>query len=147
MTEWLKILISALAGMATGILLEPCRHLIANKITAHCAKRAIYAELGKIYWCGHNSTATLGGNLTTEAFDYYYQSKRDILYLLPEFQELILHCELITSLRTAWNHNAKDSTEVWSILLRAFEYRIKHKLLDVRELDRQAKAFDKTVQL
>jgi len=47
--EWLKILVSALAGMVTGTLLEPLKKWINDCVAAREGRKAIYTELGKVY--------------------------------------------------------------------------------------------------
>ena len=117
MAEWLKILISALAGMSAGIAAEPLRHWVVNRLTVNAAREAIYGELGMIdyYLKDCDDSQQCGwamANIQTNAFDYYYNSRREVLYLLPECNALVamyartkhsydLYCRQITKELTA----------------------------------------------
>lgn len=88
MSEWLKILISALAGMATSLTLEPIRHWVGRQIAAREARIVIYRELATQYdLLNHEFTKDefrlVGDQILTESFDYYFDNKREIIHLLP----------------------------------------------------------------
>ena len=60
MADWLKILISALAGMMTGILggiaVEPLKQWVTRKTAARRGRTAIYKEIAAM-WGGFNLCA------------------------------------------------------------------------------------------
>jgi len=95
--EWLKILVSALAGMATGILLEPLKYWISNWVVSREARNAIYAELGKIYSLFVELPERGGGktdedrlrNISLDAFHFYYGEQRSAFYRLREWPEIL----------------------------------------------------------
>ncbi len=83
--EWLKILISALAGILTGIAMEPIRHHIQLQIQKKRVKQDIYQELGviwsimafKVNGPGESFPERYFQFLKTLDFDYYYNRNRE----------------------------------------------------------------------
>ena len=141
MSEWLKILLSALAGVITGVLLEPVKRWIGDRITAHYAKEAMYAELGRLYYvakycCSDLDPRWIKGYLQSSAFDYYYNSKREILYLLPDYEELIWHFEMIKSLRKLLENNEKTPREIVETVNSAFDSRLEGECFDQIKLEK-----------
>lgn len=49
MAEWLKILLSALAGMTVATLLEPLKFAINARLKRNQVRRALYEVLGTLY--------------------------------------------------------------------------------------------------
>ena len=144
-SDWLKILLSALAGMVTGVLLEPIRHWIANKIAAHYAKQAIYAELGRIYAARQKDPSWLISHLHCEAFDYYYESKRDVIYLIPEYHELISLFNTVHRLRLLHQEGKRTPAEVVKTLVGEIERRIATNDIDVFALRRGAAGYSQRI--
>jgi hypothetical protein len=148
MSDWAKILISALAGMVTGILLEPIRHWIGNKIAAYYAKRVIYAELGKIYRiaakvkAGQKDPLWIIRQLDCEAFDFYYGSKREVLYLIPEYQGLISVFGTIHRLKNLHRDGEKVSSQDVEVLVNAIERRKEAGEIDISALRSAANRYD-----
>lgn len=105
------------------------------------AKEAIYAELGRLYFvvkncAGDDNPFWLKGHLQSNAFDYYYTNKREIFYLIPEYQELIWHFTMIKNLRTALEQSKKTPLEVTEVLNHAFNSRIQDKILNINKLQK-----------
>jgi hypothetical protein len=100
MAEWVKILLSALSGMAVGILLEPFKNWINARLASNRANRAIYHELGRIYFMcrvvvpvPHEADETWDHvikNLKTGAFDFYYEQRRETLFQVDHWQDIEL---------------------------------------------------------
>lgn len=107
MADWVKILITALAGVTTGALLEPLKQWISMRNAASRAKKAIYRELGDVYHTHvllkDGTTALMhvsGLNLfKAEAFEYYYNSHREAFYRIPEWQYLLGMYEFLKRFR------------------------------------------------
>jgi hypothetical protein len=97
MAEWLKILISALVGVVTGvttgILGEPMKSAIQRYFTAKRARKAIYNELGMIYalFCLSDSKTHPSyceyalKHSPPDDFDYYYTQHRESCFLIPDW--------------------------------------------------------------
>jgi hypothetical protein len=125
MSDWVKILVSALAGVFTGILLEPIRYWIGNTITAHYAKRAIYAELGKIHHLAARSKSgqpdplRIVRQLDCQAFDYYYASKREVVYLIPEYPGLVSLFDRVHQLKHRQSEGERVSAQEIEVLANA----------------------------
>jgi len=146
MAEWLKILISALAGMATGLVMEPLKHWISDYIAAHQAKRTIYAELARTYyafkkWGPNDSHPNWPlGHIESQVFDYYYSSKREVLYLIPHYGTLISLNKTITRLKGLCETREKEIGEIVDTMLHLFQANIDQGLLDGNELAKQYQA-------
>lgn len=94
MAEWLKILLSALAGMTTAALLEPLKHWIARRTSARGVQRAVYREIATAYNLLKNEICSDGldavmRRLVVETLDFYWTSKRDALYEVPNYTVLV----------------------------------------------------------
>ena len=117
MSEWLKILVSAIAGMTVGTLLEPLKFAINNRLKARQVRRTIYEELAALYDFIRglqNPQTAISGLLYDSAilrtgrksitheehvkdrlaiwhfdiFDHYYQTERSTFYRLQEARVL-----------------------------------------------------------
>jgi len=97
MADWLKILISALSGVAVGLILEPLKHHFMGRVIARKARRAIYHELGGMYrgFCltQHESEEFYArcfkhGVLDDGTFWYYRNHYRDAFYGLKEWEPI-----------------------------------------------------------
>jgi len=152
MSDWGKILVSALAGVVTGIFLEPIRRWIGDAITARYAKRAIYEELGGIY---HLATRIKSGQgdplrvvrkLNCQAFDYYYASKREVVYLIPEYQGLISIFDKVRRLKALHQDGAKLSAQEVEVLSNMIERLKESAEIDGAALTRGANKFAKRVR-
>jgi hypothetical protein len=88
MSDWLKVLISAIAGMVAGALLEPIKQWISRRIAQFEIVRAIYRELGRTYWIFKYEAPEEGNEaameqVVTETYDCYFDKKREALHLIP----------------------------------------------------------------
>lgn len=97
MTDWAKILISALAGVAVGVVLEPLKQRVMRGFTARKARNAIYYELGGIYKGFYLTRDEPNdyyfrcfkyGVLDDGAFWYYRNHNRDAFYALNEWEAI-----------------------------------------------------------
>jgi hypothetical protein len=89
--EWVKILISAVVGMTTGILVEPFKSWVTLRVVAGQGKKAIYYELARLYmFFKLLPPATLIDftNISTDAFDFYYGQKREAFYRITNCHDL-----------------------------------------------------------
>jgi len=137
MVDWLKILFSALAGVITGMLLEPVRHWISNRITMHYARRAIYLELANLLSAladdesGQSDVSKdrLDRLLHLNALEYFYSSKREVLFLLPDFQSLFRIRDILSILRDILNKGAESPNSVYKLAQTMFlDSELQHEL-------------------
>jgi len=49
MSEWIKILITAVLGLLAGVSAEPLRNSLARRLTAKRALKMLYQELAIVY--------------------------------------------------------------------------------------------------
>jgi hypothetical protein len=98
MSEWMKILVTALSAFAVGTLLEPVRACISMRLQARGLRRALYAELTDFHELATTCTECAEGSkqrqyysdlLKNFPFDTYKyaKTKPDIFYSLTEAQE------------------------------------------------------------
>jgi len=120
-----KTLIAALLGVITGALLEPIKHSISNRMTARNVRKSIYYDYGRIMFFvtrkGYWEKETLLIALQTDAFDFYYDVKREMLYLLPEFQAIINLAKYIKRMRKELTADELTSADVMRELSESFE--------------------------
>lgn len=93
MSEWVKILLSALAGMAAGVFLEPVKHFIQLRIKTRRIERDIYREIGRLYVTLELQAEREGDAelvktyfdiLDDSDFEYYYSREREAFNRLSE---------------------------------------------------------------
>lgn len=94
MADWLKILVSALAGMVTAGALEPLKHWINRRIAAREIQTAIYAELARVYVMFDEEVSQDGVDavmrrIIMETYDFYFHEKREIFHLVPNYLIII----------------------------------------------------------
>ncbi len=93
MSDWIKVLIGALAGMVTGLAAEPLKQQLSIVVDSWRIQSALFDELSAIYvtFCSvrkHADTWTetdLRDNLkfcSVDRFVYYFEKKREACYRL-----------------------------------------------------------------
>jgi hypothetical protein len=101
MSEWVKILASALAGVAAGVLIEPLRHRMELTILARDGHKAIYDELARVYVtvstigrtrASTTDTVDLVRSIRLDAFEFYYGQRREAFYQIKDWSDLLYTC-------------------------------------------------------
>ncbi len=100
MAEWIKLLITALAGLTVGTLLEPIRSsiqyffakrrthsFVADEINALALSMSTFLHLRNQVPSTENPI-TQKPHLSTERFDYAFEKNRDHLYNIPAWESL-----------------------------------------------------------
>jgi hypothetical protein len=152
MSDWIKILISALAGVATGVLLEPLKYAVSLAVNARFARRAIYRELGKSYliFCiveprrpapDETYTRFMVANLSMDAFDYYYSQKRDSFYKIREWNNLIGLYRRLRNIQKDMNEGRLTATQAAYDIAEAINDRIKSQTLDFKWIKQFAEEY------
>jgi hypothetical protein len=161
MSEWAKILISALAGVATGILLEPVKHWISLKLTGKEIKTAIYKELGKAYFIfvigALNTKEYQPGEfdyekmcieyLSLEAFTYFYNQRREAFYGLDECNWIIALNRKFSSIQRAVADKHVTAKDGVMQVVDEFHYRLSNKMLNEKLLRQYADTYGKFIML
>ncbi len=103
--EWIKILISAIAGMFTGLVADPIRSLIQNRIEARKLKNAVIWDIGNL---SKSAMSVHQGKLEAwkfwlgvelPGFDYYWNKNRELFYINTKQVLLRVQCQVILRLR------------------------------------------------
>ena len=103
--EWMKILVSAVVGMFTGLIADPVRDLIQSRIEltklqnailwdfSHLSQSAMRVHHGKLpawkFWL----------SVELPAFDYYWEKNRELFYTSTQLVLLRVQCEMVKHLR------------------------------------------------
>ncbi|MGA3133135.1 MAG: hypothetical protein ABSD59_20240 [Terracidiphilus sp.] len=103
--EWIKILISAVVGMFTGLIADPIRSLIQNRIEARKLKNAVIWDIGNL---STSAMSVHDGKLEAwkfwlgvelPGFDYYWGKNRELFYINAKLVLLRVQCQVILRLR------------------------------------------------
>jgi hypothetical protein len=98
--EWLKILITALASLSVGLLLEPIRSMIQHRFAMHRTHSIVADEIDalaltmRIFLPVRREThspknpVTQKPSLNIERYNYAYEKNRDHLYHIPGWDSL-----------------------------------------------------------
>ncbi len=93
MSEWVRILISAVVGFSSALLIEPVKYRFSIWLTSRRAEKTINREIGRMYqlFCLQNEDdefkhlAVFRCNLTS-AYDYYFEHHREALYRIKWYE-------------------------------------------------------------
>jgi hypothetical protein len=104
-TEWIKILLSAVAGMFAGLIADPIRSLIQTHIDARRLKNAVMWDIENLstsamsvhdekleawkFWLG----------VELPGFDHYWDKSRGLFYTNTKLVLLRVQCQVILRLR------------------------------------------------
>lgn len=103
--EWLKILVSAVVGMFTGLIADPVRGLIQSRIDVTKMQNAVLWDFSNL---SKSAMAVHGGKLQAwkfwlgvelPAFDYYWEKDRELFYTNTRLVLLRVQCEIVKRLR------------------------------------------------
>lgn len=98
MSDWVKILVSALAGLIAGILstviVEPLKSNLTLVLKSRRARKAIHNELLNIYMLFSEKSGdadffrkAFEDNLFN-IFDFYFENEREAVFQIPHWQSL-----------------------------------------------------------
>src|SRR6266404_6123539 len=98
MSDWIKVLIGALAGLTTAVLLEPLKHYIQIRIKTRRIKADIYKDLGRLLVTlslqagappeNAEVVKTYFDILDDTDFEYYYSREREAFNRLHDRREI-----------------------------------------------------------
>lgn len=152
MSDLKKILISAVIGMATGlvggtvlgVILEPLKFAVGTFFAKNRAIRAIYEEVADIYY----SVVILGEemgdpylrsaieDMRTESFDYYYEHNREAVFAIEGWQELRNFADYIKLCRREYADETASLDEIFDGMKTEFDIRMQHGLMNKKLLDK-----------
>jgi hypothetical protein len=104
-SEWIKILVSAVVGMFTGLAADPIRSLIQNRIETRKLKNAVMWDIANLSTSAmrvHNeelNVNTFWLGIELPSFDYYWDKNRELFYANSKLILLRVQCQLILRLR------------------------------------------------
>lgn len=152
MSDLKKILISAVVGMATGlvggtvlgVVLEPLKFAVGNFFATRRAIRAIYEEFADIYYSvvilgeemGESYLASAIQDMRTESFDYYYENNREAVFAIEAWQDLRNFADYIKLCRREQADETASLADILDGIKAEFDIRCKHGLLSKKLLDK-----------
>lgn len=126
--EWMKILVSAVVGMFTGLVADPIRSVIQNRIEARKLKNAVMWDIGNL---STNAMSVHDGNLEAwkfwlgvelPGFDYYWDKNRELFYANSKLVLLRVQCQVILRLRDLVKNKQKTPEGAMDKLFETFAY-------------------------
>jgi hypothetical protein len=152
MSDFKKILISAVIGMATGmfggtilgVVLEPLKFAVGTFFAKRRAIKAIYEEVADIYYSvvilgeemGEPHLASAIEDMRTESFDYYYEHNREAVFAIEGWQELRNFADYIKLCRREHADETASLGEILDGMKTEFDVRCTHGLMHKRLLDK-----------
>jgi hypothetical protein len=151
--EWIKILVTAVVSLMTGLAIEPWRSSLARYLTAKRAIKMLYFELVRLYeTCNEMQhlpvtvVKLIFSRIVLEHYDYYYGQHREAFYLISQhdslgglFREIKLYLADAAEGKADPHQSAKD-------IIDAIEARIKGGVVDREIFDRAMRTMQKTAK-
>lgn len=126
-SEWVKILVSATAGMFTGLIADPIRDLIQSRIDIAKMQNAILWDLSAL---SQSAIRVHDGELPASkfwlsaelpAFDHYWDRNRELFYTSERLVSLRPHCQVVQRLKALVENKQQTPDEamekLWETLL------------------------------
>jgi hypothetical protein len=127
--EWMKILVSATAGMFTGLIADPIRDLIQSRFDTAKIQTAVLWDLSVLSQSavrvhdGELPASKLWLSAELPAFDYHWNRNRELFYTSERLVLLRPHCQVVQRLKVLVENKqqAPDEAmeELWETLLLA----------------------------
>jgi hypothetical protein len=125
--EWVKILVSATAGMFTGMIADPIRGLIQSRIDIAKIQNAILWDLSALSQSairvhdGELSAGELWLSAELPAFDHYSDRNRELFYTSERLVSLRPHCQVVQRLKALVENRQQTPDEamekLWETLV------------------------------
>lgn len=125
--EWLKILVSAIVGMFTGLIADPVRGLIQSRIDIAKMQNVVMWDLSNL---SKSAMAVHDGNLPAwkfwlgvelPGFDYYWEKNRELFYTNTKLVLLRVQCQMVKRLRALVENQQQTPDDamqkLWEILV------------------------------
>ena len=115
--DWIKILVSAVVGMFTGLIADPIRSLVQTRIEVWRLKNAVMTDISNL---STSAMSVYDGKLEAEkfwlgvelpGFDYYWDKNRELFYINTKIVLLRVQCQLIIRLRDLVKNMQKSPDE------------------------------------
>jgi hypothetical protein len=124
--EWLRILVSAVAGMFAGLLADPVRGLLQSRIHMATVENALLTDFSNLSKSGNRVNEgelpswKFWQGVELPAFDYYWEKNRELFYTNERLQLLRLQCGIVLRLRNLVESKTKTPDEAmvkfWEVL-------------------------------
>lgn len=120
--DWMKILVSAVVGMFTGLIADPIRSLVQTRIEVRRLKNAVMTDISNL---STSAMSVYDGKLDAEkfwlgvelpGFDYYWDKNRELFYISTKIVLLRVQCQLIIRLRDLVKNMQKSPDEAMAKL-------------------------------
>ena len=125
--EWVKILVSATAGLFTGMIADPIRNLIQSRIDIAKIQNAILWDLSALSQSAirvHDGELPVGElwlSAELPAFDHYWDRNRELFYTTERLVSLRPHCQVVHRLKALVENKQQTPDEamekLWETLL------------------------------
>jgi hypothetical protein len=113
--EWIKILVSTIAGLSAGLIADPIKNMFQTRIAELRMRRSIVMDALNIHIMlktvkqGLVSDTQFWRSLSLPAFDDHWAKNRDLFYRGLHLQTLRVRCELIKNLAISVNQGTVAS--------------------------------------
>jgi len=120
--DWVKILVSAVVGMFTGLIADPVRTMVRNRIEEKRLKNAIIWDIANLsesamrVYNGKLNVHTFWLGVELPGFDYYWENNRELFYASTTLVLLRLQCQIIKRLRGLVENRQQHPSEAMSKL-------------------------------
>jgi len=111
--EWIRILISAVVGMLTGLIADPIRSAVQHRIDAGKLKNVVMTDIGNLSMSAmdvYNSKLEASNfwlGVELPGFDYYWEKNRELFYINTKLVLLRVQCQVILRLRELVKNSQK----------------------------------------
>lgn len=125
--EWMKILVSVLAGMIAGLIADPIRGNLARKLEILRIKRAIGLDLDNLitsrafYEEGCRTPEQFWQSKMFPSFNFYWERNREYFYSNSEMHRLRMHIQAIHTFQDARNNGSTSVAECATAISAAME--------------------------
>jgi hypothetical protein len=138
MSDWTKTVLTLITGILVGVILEPLKHWVGTYFAAWRARKAIYGELGDIYYSFvllndgvPEYYKILLSRFTPSAFQFYYDMHREAFYRLNGWQYLVGFYESLQGIKREVLEG-RAASQIEGQIRNEFEFRFKSGQMDKR---------------
>lgn len=126
--DWIKILVSAVVGMFTGLIADPVRGMVQNRIEARKLKSTIMWDIGNLstsamrVYEGKLEAWKFWLGVQLPGFDYYWEKNRELFYINTKLVLLRVQCQMIIRMRDLVANKQETPDEAMNKLWETLAY-------------------------
>jgi uncharacterized protein YjiS (DUF1127 family) len=126
--EWIRILISAVVGMLTGLIADPIRSAMQHRIEAGKLKNAVMTDIGNLsvsamdVYNGKLEASKFWLGVELPGFEYYWEKNRELFYINTKTVLLRVQCQVILRLCGLVKNNQKTPEDAMFKLWETLAY-------------------------